>query len=675
MPRIPALLLTVVLGSWWVAPRAMAAETLPPLLDGKAPTTLDQLWDGFDPRHEPLNVEVCKEWDVDGTICRVVRIDIGTFKGQVSKLAVLYAFPKGAHKLPALVQIHGGGQSASMDGAIADAKRGYASISLNWGGNRPNLGKLQTSYDGPNTDWGALDATHVPQRQKVNHFAGSIAPDEFALDPVESPRNSNWFLVLIAARRALTFLEQQPEVDGERLGVYGHSMGGKLTTNLCAIDKRVKAAVPSCGGSGDVPKDLVDQVPGSIASNATPLLLATVSDNAYIPRIACPILWLSPTNDFHAHLNHFAWTWREVPDPLLHLSMAPHLNHRHTDDHQLTQHLFFEQHLKQAFVNPATPRLGLSRSPTTGAPLLTVTVDASQTISAVQVYYSTDPHSLTRFWRSAPTQVAGSQWTAECPVVSTTQPLFAYANVSYETPSRYRDIAQAPGAGNSAVFTYSSRVLVRSAQQLVEAGIQATDVAHERLIDEGLHGWQDWYRLNWGHAPLWTAATRKLKDPKWRGPAGGTLAVDVNPTKDCSLVVTVIVNEWGAFPGRGGTYYALHHLKGSGEWQTVRVGLADLRPADERQAEPLTSWDAVTLLQLSPTGSVIAKDGSKSDIGKQGWENHATLTLRNLRWEGGTYSDAVVAPAVLKSPADFDQQFNDAIKQSLEQEKLDRKAK
>lgn len=675
MQRFPALLMTVVLGSWWVAPRAMAAETLPPLLDGKAPTTLDQLWDGFDPRREPLNVEVCKEWDVDGIICRVVRIDIGTFKGAVSKLAVLYAFPKGASRLPGLVQIHGGGQSASMDGAIADAKRGYASISLNWGGNRPNLGKLQASYDGPNTDWGALDATHVPQRQKVNHFAGSIAPDEYALDPVESPRNSNWFLVLIAARRALTFLEQQPEVDAERLGVYGHSMGGKLTTNLCAIDKRVKAAVPSCGGSGDVPKEIADQVPGAIPSTATPMLLATVSDNAYIPRITCPILWLSPTNDFHAHINHFAWTWREVPDSLLHLSMAPHLNHRHTDDHHLTQHLFFEQHLKQAFVNPATPRLALSRSPTSGAPLLTVTADASQPIRSVQVYYSTDPHSLTRFWRSAPTRGAGTQWEAECPVVSTAQPFFAYANVSYETPTLYRDIAQSPGAGNSAVFTYSSRVLVRSGPQLVGAGVQATDVARERLIDEGLHGWQDWYRLNWGHAPLWTAATRKLKDPKWRGPEGGTLAVDVNPNRDCSLVVTVIVNEWGAFPGRGGTYHALHQLKGSTAWQTVRVALTDLRPADERQNEPLTSWQAVTLLQLSPTASVIAKDGSKSEIGKQGWENHAALTVRNLRWEGGTYSDAEVAPAVLKSPADFDQQFNDAIKQSLEQEKLDRKAK
>jgi dienelactone hydrolase len=105
-------------------------------------------------------------------------------------------------------------------------------------------------YDGPQTDWGKLDATHPPQRNKANHFAGPLTPDEFTLDSVESPRNSNWFLVLTAARRAVTFLEQQPEADPSRIGAYGHSMGGKLTTDLAGIEPRIKAAVPSCGGAG-----------------------------------------------------------------------------------------------------------------------------------------------------------------------------------------------------------------------------------------------------------------------------------------------------------------------------------------------------------------------------------------------------------------------------------------
>jgi len=71
------------------------------------------------------------------------------------------------------------------------------------------------------------------------------------LDAVESPRNNGWFLATLGARRGLTFLERQPEVDGNKLGVYGHSMGGKLTVLTAGSDKRVKAAAPSCGGISD----------------------------------------------------------------------------------------------------------------------------------------------------------------------------------------------------------------------------------------------------------------------------------------------------------------------------------------------------------------------------------------------------------------------------------------
>ncbi len=46
--------------------------------------------------------------------------------------------------------------------------------------------------------------------------------------------------------RCLDFLEQQPEVDKERLAVAGHSGGGTQTTYLAAFDRRIKAATPVC---------------------------------------------------------------------------------------------------------------------------------------------------------------------------------------------------------------------------------------------------------------------------------------------------------------------------------------------------------------------------------------------------------------------------------------------
>ena len=70
----------------------LGAETLPPLKDGQVPQNLDELWAGFDPRKEPLEVEVTKEWEVDGIVCRAIRYRIGIFKGQPATMAAFYAF-------------------------------------------------------------------------------------------------------------------------------------------------------------------------------------------------------------------------------------------------------------------------------------------------------------------------------------------------------------------------------------------------------------------------------------------------------------------------------------------------------------------------------------------------------------------------------------------------------
>ena len=64
-----------------------------------------------------------------------------------------------------------------------------------------------------------------------------------------SPRNSNWFLLAVAGRRAITFLEQQPQVDADRIGFAGFSMGGMIT-GLASLDPRIKAVAPFVGGTG-----------------------------------------------------------------------------------------------------------------------------------------------------------------------------------------------------------------------------------------------------------------------------------------------------------------------------------------------------------------------------------------------------------------------------------------
>lgn len=632
------------------------------------PQSVAELWRDFDPRKDPLETELLKEWEQDGVVCQIVRYQVGMFKGAPSKVAAFYAYPKGGTKLPAILDMHGGGQSASLSTVVTYARRGYACLSINWGGNKMSLGN--DTWDGPQTDWGKLDATHPPQRNKVNHFAGPLTPDDYTLDAVESPRNSNWFLVLMAARRAVTLLEQRPEVDPQRIGARGHSMGGKLTTNLAGIDKRIKAAVPSCGGSGDLLESQTD-LPGGRRDKRSAMELACISDNAYIPLIECPILWLSPTNDFHAHIDNMAWNWRTVPDERLRLSISPHLNHRHTDEHALTEYLWFEEHLKGAEIRmPQTPQMVLQLNTADGVPRINVTPDTSQRVHRVDIYYSLDPHALTRFWRDARAISDGTKWTAQSPVMSLDQPVFAYANVIYETPAPYRTAPQLPGQAASTTFAISSRVLSAGPAQLQAANVKPTDKP-ERLIDDGERGWHDWYLLNWGHPPLWIATTRKLKDPKWRGPDGATLQFEVKCESDNQLVLAFNCNAWGAFSPRQPAmdYTVVKTLKASKDWQTVSVTLGELVATDPKVTSPLANWQTVTEFSISPSGTIV-KDGKPARTSGKDWVG--PRAIRNLRWVGGNYSAQSGTGEALSHEA-FQTHFNNAIKKSLEQEQSDRK--
>ena len=94
-----------------------AQESLPPLVDGKVPQTVAELWNGYDPRKEPLAVETVKEWEQDGVVCRIICYQVGVFKGAPAKVAAFYAFPKSGTKLPALLSMHGGGRQ-TMEGGL-----------------------------------------------------------------------------------------------------------------------------------------------------------------------------------------------------------------------------------------------------------------------------------------------------------------------------------------------------------------------------------------------------------------------------------------------------------------------------------------------------------------------------------------------------------------------------
>ena len=585
-------------------------ETLPPLKNNAAPKNHAELWAGFDPTKEPLDIEVLKEWEKDGVVMRAVRFRVGVFKGKKSMLAAVYGFPKGGTNLPGLVQIHGGGQSASENAVLTNARRGYATVSLAWAG-RIAAGPYSVDHEGvklfhagkiddPNyrvtTDWAAIDAYHDPCREKETAFA-SLKPTPWTLDPVVSPRNSPWFFYAIAARRALTFLEQQPEVDSSRLGVYGHSMGGQQTVALAGTDSRVRAAAPSCGG---ISYRILDNPAGQ----------ASVSDAANLANIRCPVVFLMPSNDFNGRIEDLGPALDLLKNPDWRIVSSPHHNHQDTPEYEVATQLFFDERLKGAFRFPATPLIDVEWKSPDGIPNAAVRPDPAFPPLSVDVYYTQNAISKAglqnksfprpaHYWRHARAEKNGEVWTAKLPLFDAERPVWVFANVTYPLEKPVSGAGYYYGDYTADRFTVSSRLTAAEAADLQAAGVKPA--IHPTNLIESFEGAlnKDWFTYKPGH---WGRTTHRVNDPQWKAPAGAKLGLGVLAKAAVNLEITL------------GSHKALRALPEGADWQELVFEPGDFK---NKIGEPLQDFASIEVLEI---GEALGKASSSAP------------QLRNLRW-------------------------------------------
>ena len=613
--------------------QVMSKDTLPPLQNGAVPQTVGELWANYDPRAEPLDIEVLKDWEEDGIVFKVLRYRVGVFKGEKAMMAAVYGYPKGGTNLPGLVQIHGGGQYAHANAVRSNAKRGYATISIAWAGRISAPGyqvgpeEVKLFWDGatndPNykltTDWGAIDAYHAPCRYPGNNFTFN-PPSEHSIDPVPSPRNSAWFPCTMAARRALTFLEQRPEVDASRLGVYGHSMGGKLTVLTAGSDDRVKAAAPSCGGISDRQND------GSEIEG-------TLTDDVYLKRITCPIMFLSPANDFHGRINDLQSAVDEIRTDERRVTCAAHHNHQDTAEYEVATQLWMDQHLKGTFFMPQTPKTQLTLATGSGVPRITVHPDESKPVLRVDVYYTVqgvvDPdgkdreNTIARFWHYAATEKDGAVWAASLPLPSVDKPLWVYANVVYALDPPVSGAGYYYGDYTADRFNLSSRMAMISPDELAAADVRATmepSLMIEPFADDWEKEWFTYKQQEWGRF------THKLHSDVWRAPEGAVLACDLRAAESNRMVVGLDKDAVEV------------EVRGGSEWQSVRLSVSDFHDV---AGHPRTDWKNIRELRLVEKDRLNGKvDGVDKQVVLGGGWKGAPPEFRDLRWIPADAADA-----------------------------------
>lgn len=508
--KFKSCLLALVAFGGLTLPNSVQAESLPPLKDGKSPQTLDEVWSSYDPTVEPIEAEVFKEWEEDGTVVRAVRYCIGTFKGQKSWMGALFGFPKGEDQLPALVQIHGGGGAASKDACIANAKRGYATISLNWRADDRYL-KEHDLPEAAQTDWGAVEGRQVAESRGIE------PNNDMRYDPVPSGRNGGYFLRTLAARRALTFLQQQPEVNADRLGVDGHSMGGVITLETAAMDSRVKAAAPSCAP----PIDLEDT-----------LIARTYAPSAYASKISCPMLFMSPSNDFHGHVEDLEWIMDRMPNQQFRIARSEHFNHKHNNSCLAAKELWFDAILKDGYQYPSRPKITVELKTEDGRPRVRMTPDAVQPIDHVDVYFSRDGElsdyqgSKSRFWQFVRPERRGTEYIASIDLFDLNDPLWVFANVHYGLGDH--NLTRA-----SDTITSTTRMVMFDADELKAVRVKADGVTTKVIEDFG-EGWEKEWIVSGASCESFRLNDRRVPIPEY-----SKLVLNIRDTDPSVVRVTV----------------------------------------------------------------------------------------------------------------------------------------
>ncbi len=217
--------------------------------------------------------------DVHETVrLRRIRFISHSFQGSEINIYALWGEPLSPPpeaKLPALLHIHGGTQTADLDHVLYFARCGYSALSFDWSG-----------------------PTRTRTEKFSSRFPEMIAPMDVHDGPPEYARILH---VVWAARRALTLLASQPRIDSSRMGAVGISWGGLAVWLLNGIDKRLAAAVPVYGC-------------GLYSSYTTyPGWMECFHPDRWAHSQHAPLFHLNGTNDFFGSLEALETYWNDLP--------------------------------------------------------------------------------------------------------------------------------------------------------------------------------------------------------------------------------------------------------------------------------------------------------------------------------------------------------------------------
>ena len=559
--------------------------------------TPPEVWSTYDPDAGAIDEQIIKRWTTKTASYKEVYFS-AYLEGQTVRVYGIYAAPLPANKagsgdrheqpaakVPAVMHLHGGGQTVDGNWLEAWTARGYAVLTCNYHG----VWEQRDRY------------TIYPEALKQgNHkyFAGK----EMATVP--NVRASSWYIWSAVARRSLTYLRQQAEVDRERIGAFGISMGGTTMWSF-AMDPRLKAAcaIYGCGWNR-----YYRQIPRYDPSATMPEMshddrawLTGMAPEACAAHVKCPMLFLSGSNDTHGNMDRAYETLARLPASVENRQdFTPRFCHHVGVDSGQNLFLWMDTWLKGGPPWPKSPvaQVGLASN---GIPVVTITADRPDEVEKVTIYYAVaNPRPMSRNWRNATATRSADGWRAELPILDGGAYLFAFANARYKSGVHLSSNEEAviPSTLGTACSTDTASDVLYDGSD--GSGMWASDspcvdpVPPEKIPvpvrpatgPDGKAG----FTVESYLSPL----TFQPGDPKWRAPEGAGLAFRIATAQGESFHVNLY--EDYAWPGQR-TYEATVSLERQEGWQSVTLMPADFHEKKSGEtAGPNVTGSAPTTL-------------------------------------------------------------------------------
>ncbi len=544
-------------------------------LPGATSPTPAELWKEYDPNKGDFKEEIIKQETRDGILNRESYISAYVL-GQEVRVYCKYSVKEGAKRAPGLLNVHGwmGAPGIGKD-FVEDGWAVLAHDYCGKTGERPHYTKYPESLRHGNMD------------RKVAGPVNSTTADG---KDITDPKQTSDYLWYAIQRRALSYLEQQKEVDRSHLGAIGYSYGGTLMWNL-ATDPRVKAVVPHFGiGYNDYYRNRqvwMYSVP-AVEPPKTPgeeIYLRSVAPEAHVPDITAATLFLNGSNDHHGGHERGLESFKKFKPGVPWSFAIQARGHHDTEKIEQDTKLWLAKYVRGSEVAwPAHPKAQI-RLDAEGIPELVLEPASPGQVRKVEMFYALkNPCSFARAWRDAQSAQTGGQWVGKLPVLNVEDYLFAYANITYETTVvRSSDfVAAIPSRLGKA------RATDKPSDAFSENGYGLWTHIAELEGPKGIKGFRSTNNQR-------GSGTEQLHDPKWKAPTGSSLSFKFY----CTEPQVVILNATN--------YHSAEiEITASDEWQELVVPAARL--TSRFSQKPLKDWAAVGEISFLPKpGSDLTK--------------------------------------------------------------------